>query len=144
MAELTPQEMDAILDRHYEFEANDDVDGVLSTLTDDIEHDVVGFPGAPLHGKDAARTLYEHLFADIKGEHVIPRVRLYGPNFLVDEVMWEGRAVGTPFGFDGRNRPFRHRLLHVLEFRDGLIARENVWLDFAAIAAQLGPAATDA
>ena len=144
MPDMTPGEMDAVLDQHYAYEAKDDVDGVLSTLTEDIEHDVVGFPGAPLHGRAAARGLYEHLFADLKGENVIPRVRLYGPNFLVDEVMWEGRAVGRPFGFDGRNRPFRHRLLHVLQFRDGLIARENVWLDFAAIAAQLGPGAPDA
>jgi hypothetical protein len=28
-------------------------------------------------------------------------------------------------------------MLHVFEFRDGLISRENVWLDSAAIADQL-------
>jgi hypothetical protein len=84
------------------------------------------------------RAFYEHLFGDIAGERIEPMKRLYGPDFLVDEVIWHGRAVGRPFGFDGRNRPFSHRLLHVLEFRDGLISRENVWPDFAAIAKQLG------
>jgi ketosteroid isomerase-like protein len=102
MSQLTPAQMDALLDAHYKFEAADDVDGVVSTLTDDVVHDVVGFPGGPLHGKAAAR------------------------------------AIGHPFGFDGRNRPFSHRLLHILEFRDGLIARENVWADYAASAEQLG------
>jgi hypothetical protein len=32
------------------------------------------------------------------------------------------------------------RVLHVFEFRDGLISRENVWLDGAAIAAPLATA----
>jgi ketosteroid isomerase-like protein len=139
MAQLTPAEMDAVLDAHYKFEAMDDVDGVVSTLTEDVVHDVVGFPGGPLRGRAAARAFYEHLFGDISGERTEPRIRLYGPGFLVDEVMWHGRAVGHPFGFDGQDRPFSHRLLHVIEFRDGLIARENVWVDFAAIARQLGP-----
>ena len=137
MEHLTPEEMDAVLDAHYKYEAADDVDGVLSTLTDDVVHDVVGFPGGPNHGKAAVRAFYEHLFGDIAGERIEPVERLYGPGFLVDEVVWHGRAVGRPFGFDGRNRPFSHRLLHVLEFRDGLISRENVWLDFAAVAQQL-------
>lgn len=134
---MTPAAMDKVLDDHYRYEANDDVDGVLSTLTDDVVHDVVGLPGGPFHGRDGARAVYQRLFADLAGEHVEPRWRLYGPNFLVDEVIWHGRAVGHPFGFDGQNRPFQHRLLHVLEFRDGLISRENVWLDFAAIVDQL-------
>jgi ketosteroid isomerase-like protein len=138
MEHMTPAQMDAVLETHYKYEAADDVEGVLSTLTDDVVHDVVGFPGGPAHGKAAARAFYEHLFADIAGEGIAPVRRQYGPDFLVDEVVWEGRAVGRPFGFDGRNRRFSHRLLHVLEFRDGLIARENVWLDFAAIAQQLG------
>jgi uncharacterized protein len=75
----------------------------------------------------------------VSGERIEPVTRRYGADFLVDEVVWHGRAVGHPFGFDGRNRPFSHRLLHVLEFRDGLISRENVWVDLAAIAQQLGP-----
>lgn len=139
MTNLSPTDMDAILDAHYKFEAADDVDGVVSTLTEDVIHDVVGYPSGPVHGRQAARAFYQHLFADISGERTEPRVRLYGPGFLVDEVRWHGRAVGRPFGFDGQNRPFSHRLLHVLEFRDGLISRENVWVDFAAIARQLSP-----
>lgn len=33
-----------------------------------------------------------------------------------------------------------HRLLHVFEFRDGLISREQVWMDLAAVQAQLASA----
>lgn len=138
MDQIDRATMDRVLDEHYRYEAADDVEGVISTLTEDVEHDVVGLPDGPVHGKAGARGVYKHLFADLAGERVEPRVRLYGPNFLVDEVVWHGRAKGRPFGFEGANRPFHHRLLHVLEFRDGLIARENVWVDFAAIARQLG------
>ena len=35
------------IDQHFGYKCHDDADGVLSTLTDDIEHDVVGFPGRP-------------------------------------------------------------------------------------------------
>ena len=50
-----------------------------------------------------------------------------------------GIAVGRPFGFEGCGRPLEFRLLHVLEFADdGRISREQVWLDSAAIARQLG------
>jgi hypothetical protein len=37
----------------------------------------------------------------------------------------------------GTGRRISFRLLHVWEYRDGLISRENVWLDGDAIARQL-------
>jgi hypothetical protein len=59
-------------------------------------------------------------------------------NFLVDESTWEGRAPGRPFGLEGRNRPLKFRLLHVVEFNArGELQRENVWVDLAAIIQQL-------
>ena len=57
---------------------------------------------------------------------------------LVDEVTWEARAVGRPFGVEGGGRPVSVRLLHLFAFRGGRIARESIWLDWAAFAAQLG------
>jgi len=43
-----------------------------------------------------------------------------------------------PFGLAGKGRPLEFRLLHVVEFdAAGDIARENVWVDLAAIQAQL-------
>jgi predicted ester cyclase len=135
---LTPAMMDAKLDEHFGFEARDDVEGVLSTLTDDVEHDIVGWPLGPSHGPAEARAFYESLFADLADGQVRSVRRLYGDAFMVDESIWSGTAVGRPFGFEGRGRPLEFRLLHVLEFApDGRIARENVWLDSAAIAQQL-------
>ena len=135
---LTREMMDAKLDEHFGFEMRDDVEGVLATLTDDVEHDIVGWPLGPSHGPAEARAFYESLFADLADGQVRSLRRLYGDSFLIDESLWSGKAVGRPFGFEGRGRPLEFRLLHVLEFAaDGQIAREQVWLDSAAIAQQL-------
>jgi uncharacterized protein len=135
---LTPAQMDARLDEHFGFEAADDVEGVLATLTDQAEHDIVGWPSGPTVGRDGARGFYEALFADLADGRVESLRRLYGDHFMVDDSVWRGRAVGTPFGLEGRGRPLEFRLLHVIEFTDGGdIARENVWIDLAAIQHQL-------
>lgn len=135
---LTPAQMDAKLDEHFGFEAADNVEGVLATLTEDVEHDIVGWPTGPVIGHDAVRPFYETLFADLADGSVRSIRRLYGENFMVDDSLWTGRAVGRPFGIEGRDRPLEFRLLHVLEFSDdGGISRENVWLDLASIQQQL-------
>jgi hypothetical protein len=135
---LTPREMDRRIDEHFGFEAADDIDGVVATLAADAEHDIVGWPTGPTRGRAAARPFYEALFADLAEGEVKTLRRLYGENFLVDESLWRGKAPGRPFGFEGRGRPLEFRLLHVIEFGgEGTIRRENVWVDFAAIARQL-------
>lgn len=138
---LTHEQMDRKLDEHFRYEAQDDVEGVLRTLTMDVEHDIVGTPTGPTHGPEAARGFYESLFADLSDGTVETRRRLYGDNFMVDDSMWRGRAPGRPFGIEGQDRPLAFRLLHVLEFAEsGDIKRENVWIDLAAILQQLSPA----
>ncbi|HJQ61806.1 MAG TPA: ester cyclase [Burkholderiales bacterium] len=135
---LDRTEMDRKMDEHFGFEARDDVAGVLSTLAGDVTHDIVGWPTGPTYGRDNARPFYEALFADLADGKVVCERRLYGENFLVDESTWEGRALGRPFGLEGRNRPLRFRLLHIVEFNEsGALQRENVWVDLAAIIRQL-------
>jgi hypothetical protein len=135
---LSRTEMDRKIDEHFGFEAADDVEGVLATLSLDVEHDIVGWPTGPTNGREAARPFYEALFADLSESTLKPLRRLYGDNFLIDESLWSGKAPGTPFGLEGRGRPLEFRLLHVIEFAaEGAIKRENVWIDFAAIVQQL-------
>ena len=135
---LSRAQMDAKMDEHFGFEQADDVAGVLATLAPDVEHDIVGSPTGPTHGPEAARPFYEGLFADLADGRIETIRRLYGDDFMVDESLWRGRAVGRPFGLEGRDRPLEFRLLHVVEFApDGRLKRENVWLDLAAILQQL-------
>ena len=135
---LTPLQMDKKMDEHFTFEGHDDVEGVLATLTQDVEHDIVGWPAGPSHGHDGARKFYETMFLDLADSNVRCVRRLYGENFMVDESIWTGKAPGKPFGLEGRNRPLAFRLLHVIEFASsGDIKRENVWIDLASIMQQL-------
>lgn len=135
---LSRADMDRKIDEHFAYEVADDVEGVLATLTDDVEHDIVGWPTGPVHGRANVRPFYEALFSDLSDGKVESLRRLYGDNFLVDDSVWRGKAPGRPFGLEGRGRPLEFRLLHVIEFKDdGDIKRENVWIDLASIIQQL-------
>lgn len=135
---LTKEEMDKKIDEHFAYEANDDIEGVLATLTPDAVHDIVGWPTGPTYGRENARPFYETLFSDLSDGVVTCNKRLYGENFLVDDSTWEGKAPGKPFGIEGKGRPIKFRLIHVIEFSDeGQIKYENVWVDMSAIIEQL-------
>ena len=135
---LTREQMDFKMDEHFDFEAKDNVEGVLATLDLEVEHDIVGWPTGPTHGREGARPFYETLFSDLSDGNAQSVKRLYGENFMVDESIWGGKAPGFPFGIEGKGRPLEFRLLHVVEFTEaGDIARENVWVDLAAIQQQL-------
>ena len=131
------QEMLALVERHLKAEGAGDVEGAVAVYTDDVVHDAVGFPGAPFNGKDAARGFYEHLTANFRTEEEQPTHQYWSDDALVMEQLMTGTVIGQMLGLPGNGRRITFRILHVFEFRNGLISRENVWLDGAAIAAQL-------
>ena len=129
--------MDRMLEEHFRQEAAGDVEGTLATYTEDIVHDVVGDPMGTLREQHAIGERYAHLFSNVKGEGFAVKHRLYGENFVVDDKIWSARVDGEFLGIPGHGRQIHVRVLHVFEFRDGLISRENVWLDTASAIAQL-------
>lgn len=136
---MTPAEMDRLVDEHFGFEATDDVDGVMATLSADARHEVIPSPVGELTEPAQMRSYYEMLFNDVRGESVTPLRRLYGEDFLIDETLWHGYLEdGRPFLCDGKSGKVSFRLLHVFEIRDGKITREQAWCDLAAIQQQLG------
>jgi steroid delta-isomerase-like uncharacterized protein len=138
---VTPDEMDKLYDAHAAAEAGGDVDGVMDTLADEVEHDVVGDPRGVLHDRGAIAARYRELFASIDEDRFENLHRYYGEDFLVDDSLWTGRVTGTFLGIPGGGRRVQFRILHVCEFRDGKMSRENVWLDVSAIMQQLAAAA---
>lgn len=134
----TREGMDRIVNDHFMYEATADLEGVMRTYTDDPEHQVVGGPDGPLRGKPAIRRFYENLFPALKGERAEAVMRLYGEDFIVDESILIGQVVdGGPFSLPGKSGHARVRLLHVFQLRDGLIAKERVFFDFAEMNRQL-------
>jgi ketosteroid isomerase-like protein len=141
MSSLTTAEMDRIMDEHLAFEAVGDTDAVLAAFDDDAEHEVIGVSPRPSRGKREIRAFYDTLFTSLKQDEVVPVRRQYGPDFLVDEAIWTGKAHGALFGAEDRQGRVSYRLLHILEFRDGRIVRERVWKDTEAIRRQLAACA---
>jgi steroid delta-isomerase-like uncharacterized protein len=134
---MRPEAMDRLVEAHIAAEKVGDTAGAVAVYTEDVEHDVVGAPHGPLRGKEAARGFYEQLTSDIQTEEMVPTRRYYGEDFCVMEHRWSGPVPGAFLGVPGNGKRISFRLLHVWEFRDGLICRENVWLDGGSVVAQL-------
>ena len=130
-------QMIALVERHLKAEGAGDVDGAVAVYTDDVEHDVVGWPTGPVHGKDAAREFYRHLTSNFRTEDERPSHRYFADDAVVLDQMMTGTVTGSMLGLPGNGRQVTFRILHVFEFTGGLISRENVWLDGAAIQQQL-------
>ncbi len=135
--------MDRLIEEHIAAEMAGDPVRAVAMYTNDVEHDVVGWPLGPGHGKAEAQGFYTELIEAIHSEQMDPVRRYYGADFCVMEHEWSGTVPGAFLGVAGNGRRIRFRLLHVWEFRDGRISRENVWLDSGAILAQLSGAVDD-
>ena len=134
---MTPDDMDAVFARHCAAEFANDVDAILDTLTDDVEHDVVGDPLGVLTERAAIAKRYQDLFDVLTADSMTSVRRYHGADFFVDESLYAGSVNGEFMGVPGGGRTVSFRILHVCEFRDGRMSRENVWLDSAAIIHQL-------
>ena len=134
---MNQEEMLTLVERHLKAEGAGDIAGAISVYTDDIEHDVVGWPGSPRRGREAARGFYEHLVANFRSETEQPTHAYFTESACVLDQMMIGTVTGSMLGLPGNCQRITFRVLHVFEFRDGLISRENVWLDGGAIQQQL-------
>jgi steroid delta-isomerase-like uncharacterized protein len=135
---MNREQMDALVSRHLDAERVGDVEGAVSVYTDDIEHDVVGWPTGRLHGRDRATGFYRQFLRDFQLGHEKVTHAYYGEDFCVVEHLMTGRVIGSMLGLAGRGREVSFRVLHIFEFTDGRISRENVWLDSGAVIDQLG------
>jgi len=129
--------MQTLVEKHLRAEGRGDVEGAVAVYTDDIEHDVVGFPGSPRHGKAGAREFYEYLSANFRAEREEGLHRFLTEDAMILEQVMTGTVIGSMLGLPGNGRRISFRMLHVFKFRDDLISRENIWLDSAAIMHQL-------
>ncbi len=134
---MTKQEMDRLIEEHIRAEAAGDTVGCVAVYTDDVVHDVVGAPHGPLSGREAAQGFYDFLTANIATERMDVNRSWYGEDFCTIEHQWHGTVPGAFLGIPGHGREISFRMLHVFEFRDDRISRENVWLDGGAIVEQL-------
>lgn len=134
---MTAADMTRLIDQHIAAETAGDTAGAVAMYTDDVIHDVVGAPSGPLQGPDAARGFYDYLTANVTPERMDTNHAWYGEDFCVIEHQCTASVPGEFLGIPGNNKHISFRLLHVWEFQDGRISRENIWMDGNAIVAQL-------
>jgi steroid delta-isomerase-like uncharacterized protein len=134
---MPQDEMIAIGGRHLKAEGAGDVDGAVAVYTDDIVHDAVGFPGSPRSGKEEARAFYRLLTANFRTETERSLHRFFDGDTMVLEQNMTGTVIGAMLGIPGRGRGVTFGILHVFAFRDGLICREQVWIDSGSLVTQL-------
>ena len=130
-------QLDRLVDAQLRAEHDGDVEAILAPMAASISHDVVGSASSSVHGLEAVRRRYRDLLAATVHERDVPLRRLYGPGFVLDEHVWSGRLTGRAFELDGHGRWISHRVLWLMEVRDGQIVRETVWNDIEAIRRQL-------
>ena len=130
-------ELDRLVDGQLRAEHDGDIEGILAPMTDSVIHEIVGLADDPIQGLEAVRWRYRDLLAASVHERDVPIRRWYGRDFVLDEHVWSGRLTGRAFDIDGHGRWLSHRVLWLLEVRDGRIVRETVWNDLTAIRRQL-------
>ena len=130
-------ELDRLVDAQLRAEHDGDIEAILAPMDDAVVHDLVGATENPVQGLEAVRRRYHDLLAATVHERDVPLRRLYGPDFVLDEHVWSGRLIGRAFEIDGHGRWLSHRVMWLVQVRDGRIVRETVWNDLAAIQRQL-------
>ena len=136
-AAMNSSQMQELVDRHMAAENHGDIDGAVAVYTDDVVHDVVGFPNSPTIGKGGARDFYGYLIANFCTDSWDVVRQYFADDAMVMEQLMTGTVIGSMLGLPGNGRRISFRMMHVFEFRDGLISRENIWLDTAAVVDQL-------
>lgn len=134
---MTQEQMKELIERHIAAEMAGDSAGAVSVYTSDVEHDMVGWPTGPVQGPAAAKGFYDHLIGLIDNERMTPTRELYAEDFCVVEHDCTAVVKGDFMGIPGNGRRVTFRMIHVWEFKDDAMSRENIWLDGGAIAAQL-------
>jgi hypothetical protein len=134
---MDKQRMKDLIAQHISAEMAGDTAGAVSVYTDDVEHDMIGSPTGPVRGPAAAQGFYDQLTADLDTERMTPTREQFGEDFCVVEHEATCVIKGSFAGIPGNGRRVSFRMLHVWDFKDDAISREQIWLDGAAIAAQL-------
>ena len=136
-AAMTPTDMNRLIDQHIAAETAGDTAAAVAMYTADVIHDVVGAPSGPLQGPDAAKGFYDYLTSNVTTERMDVNHAWYGEDFCVIEHQCTASVPGEFLGIPGNGKRVSFRLLHVWEFKDDRISRENIWMDGTALVAQL-------
>jgi hypothetical protein len=92
-------------------------------------------PGLASLGEGGRAGLRPLPHANFRTETEEPLHRFFDGDTMVLEQNMTGTVIGEMLGIPGKSRRVTFGILHVFAFRDGLISREQVWLDSGSLVA---------
>ena len=104
---MNPASMDELIETHIAAEIAGDSTGAVAVYTDDVEHDVVGWPTGAARGPAAAQGFYDALMAEFVTETMERTRAYYGEGFCVTEHQTTGTVPGAFWGVPGNGRRAR-------------------------------------
>src|SRR4051794_21660945 len=91
-------QMDTLINKHLDSERAGDIEEAVSVYTENVEHDVVGWPTGRLHGRQQATGFYRQFLSDFQLGHEEVTHAYYGDDFCVVEHLMNGRVIGSMLG----------------------------------------------
>ncbi|MGB9249569.1 MAG: ester cyclase [Mycobacterium sp.] len=82
----------------------------MAVYTEDVEHDVVGFPSGPCSGEDAARNFNAYLTANFRSETWDVQRQYFAEDAMVLEQLMTGTVTGSLLGLPGNGRRVPRRI----------------------------------
>lgn len=121
-----------VFERHLNAEWVSDIEGTMATIHPDAPFQRIPALGVDVRGFDGVRRFYEDRFASWPGPALkhFDRVAVTDTCIYVEGQM-EIETSGQFRGLDASGRRISAPVVIVLEFRDGLLAGETVYMDRA-------------
>src|SRR5215207_6066561 len=98
---MTPDAMESLIEAHLRAEGTGDPEGAVADYTEDIEHDVVGFPASPLQGISAALEFYRQLVKEIRTDGEERLHTYYADDAAIIENLITATVTGQFLGIPG-------------------------------------------
>lgn len=134
---MTPQEMEAVQDRHVAAENRQDLDAAVATYHEECYYENVAL-GIRFEGKQGVALQYAatfNTFPDFEGRI---EGRAFGRDLLVEWGRFSGTAKGEFMGLQPTGKRVEVPFCAVITFRDGLMEGEKVFFDLATLCDQAG------
>ncbi len=124
----------AALERHFALEWACDIEGTMSTMHPDGPWQRIPALGVDVNGFEAVRDYYLKRFGSWPGRALAGFSRVtVADTCIYTEGMLDIRPTGAFGGVDMAGRTLRTPVVIVVDFRDGLVLGETVYMDASAI-----------
>ncbi len=123
---MQSHQMDELIDAHIAAEMASDTAAAVSMYTDEVVHDVVGWPSGPVRGPEAAKDFYDQLVANFDNEQMLPTRKLYGETSASPSMRRLGPCRGRSSAFRATGGASRSACCTFgSSGRDGSVARTS-------------------